>query len=202
MVKFIVLTFGFLGWAFYEMSGGADFDPNAGRLTNIKVDPLKPASLQTASLDKSVEPAPQVTRVALNLTSVNDVLTDGGPRQATLPQQDVTAQKTEDFAQGGTVVILPSLIAGATPEGAAEPTNASAAQVTTASFETAADIRQVTASRVNVRGGPGTDFNIVGKLTRGTDVEILEDTGTGWVRFQALDGSADGWIADFLLSNG
>ena len=27
MKRFIFLTFGFMGWAFYEMSGGADFVP-------------------------------------------------------------------------------------------------------------------------------------------------------------------------------
>ena len=32
MYKFILVTFGFLTWGFYEMSGGADFEPASARL--------------------------------------------------------------------------------------------------------------------------------------------------------------------------
>jgi hypothetical protein len=184
-VKFIVITFAFLGWSFYEMSGGSEFEPAKAHLMNIKVDPLKPAAIESgvlADADTGAK-APEVTRVSLNLTSVNDVLTEGGVRTADLPQQSAAAALDTDTAtQGETVVILPSLIAGATPEANSQAVQATQEQVVTASFETAADIRSVTANRVNVRGGPGTDFSIVGKLTRGVEVE--------------------GWLADFLLSNG
>jgi uncharacterized protein YgiM (DUF1202 family) len=55
---------------------------------------------------------------------------------------------------------------------------------------------------VNVRGGPGTDFGIVTRLVRGDEVEILEDNGDGWVRLRLLGGGTEGWMADFLLTDG
>ena len=67
---------------------------------------------------------------------------------------------------------------------------------------TQADIRKVNGTRVNVRGGPGTDFGVVGKLAKGDAVEVVEDNGAGWVRFRSVDGAESGWMADFLLSNG
>ena len=67
---------------------------------------------------------------------------------------------------------------------------------------TQADIRKVNGTRVNVRGGPGTNFGVVGKLGKGDAVEVVEDNGAGWVRFRSVDGTASGWMADFLLNNG
>ena len=31
MIRFIVISFALLGWAFYELSGGADFEPRKPR---------------------------------------------------------------------------------------------------------------------------------------------------------------------------
>lgn len=95
MKKFIFLTFGFMGWAFYEMSGGADFDPEAQRLaraeaaettdtTNLVTAALANAARQLDQRDtvyparKAVATAPQekrpeATRVALNLTTLSDL---------------------------------------------------------------------------------------------------------------------------------
>lgn len=195
MARFILLTFAFLGWAFYEMSGGASFEP--ARVAQAKTDPLK---------NPVIEPEIDVTRVSLNLTSVGDALKANDRRSALnakpakviaepakpAPAMAAPAVFTTDVID--TAVIIPSLVVGAQPEPAAQPV------VSRASSTTATDIRQVTGSRVNVRGGPGKDHGVVGRLTRGAPVEILEDAGNGWVRLQALDGSAEGWMADFLLS--
>ena len=64
------------------------------------------------------------------------------------------------------------------------------------------DIRVVSGNRVNVRGGPGTNFGVVGKLGAGDTVEVIEDNGAGWVRFRSVNGQETGWMADFLLSSG
>ena len=84
------------------------------------------------------------------------------------------------------------------------PNNSGAATVQSASLQTevasGTDIRTVSGNRVNVRGGPGTDFNIVGKLVRGDAVEIIEDNGNGWVLMRSVETGAQGWLADFLLN--
>ena len=53
---------------------------------------------------------------------------------------------------------------------------------------------------MNVRGGPGTNFDVVGKLTRGTEVEVLAENVDGWVEMRSVDGATLGWMADFLLN--
>ncbi len=64
----------------------------------------------------------------------------------------------------------------------------------------ATDIRSVTGSSVNVRGGPGTDYSVVNRLVQGDEVEVIEDSGDGWVRLRPLNGSPSGWMASFLLT--
>ena len=64
---------------------------------------------------------------------------------------------------------------------------------------------KVTASALNIRSGPGTDFRVVGKVTKGVDVEVLEvhgdwawveagSWGNGWVNqaYIAVDAKAFG----------
>ncbi len=200
MARIIIVTFAFLGWAFYEMSGGAEFEPASVRLTNIKEDPLKPAALAAEASAPVVvkQPEIEVTRVALDLNSVEDVLSgraDGNTIEAetpSAPENVVTLAALED-ADATPTIVLPSLIENAVPE------TEEVQQVAEVSFY---ETRTVSGDRVNVRGGPGTSYSVVGKLVRGDEVEILEDTGTGWVRFRAVNDDTSGWLADFLLTGG
>ena len=81
MTRFIVISFAFLAFAFYELSGGAEFDAEATRLSRIDLPPeVSEEPLEREVADASVA-APvdlaaseDVTRVSLNLASVNDVL--------------------------------------------------------------------------------------------------------------------------------
>lgn len=59
--------------------------------------------------------------------------------------------------------------------------------------------RTVNASALNVRGGPGTQYDKVGKpLKRGSKVDVLYDAGA-WSRIKTQDGRA-GWVADEWLT--
>ena len=66
--------------------------------------------------------------------------------------------------------------------------------------EIIADLRDVTAARVNMRNGPGQNFDVIAKLTNGQQVEILQDPGDGWVKLRVGDTGREGWMADFLLT--
>jgi len=66
--------------------------------------------------------------------------------------------------------------------------------------EVVKDIRAVDANRVNMRAGPGTNFGVLAKLTRGTEAEILEENDDGWVRLRVTDSGQVGWMAARLLS--
>lgn len=214
MKRFILLTFGFLGWAFYEMSGGADFESASDRMARLSpavVEEPLPATepvavAQTESTPAFVDTDPpeesSVTRVALNLTTLQDAL-DSTQADQPAPQAEIVNVDPEtgvainaglSTSSADTPAIIPSLIV---PQDSGASTSA-----TTLTSVAGTDIRTVTGNRVNVRGGPGTDFGVVNKLVRGDAVEILEDDGNGWVRMRPLDGGTEGWMADFLLVSG
>ena len=190
MKTFILLTFGFLGFAFYEMSGGAEFEPASARVADAapKVEeavqiaqaaPTTGASMITSASITKIDSTPNVTRAALNLADVSAAT-------AQVTEQIATAAVAKVIDSADTPqIILPSLIATTNTRSSSD-----------------GDVRVVSGNRVNVRGGPSTDYGIVNKLTRGIEVRILEDNGDGWVRMQPLDGGEAGWMADFLLTSG
>ena len=66
--------------------------------------------------------------------------------------------------------------------------------------EIIADLREVTTERVNMRDGPGQNFDVIAKLTNGQQVEIMQDPGDGWVKLRVDDTGREGWVADFLFT--
>ena len=202
MARFIIVTFGFLAFAFYEMSGGADFDAEETRLSRIEAPVVVEEETLAPIAVADVAPAlpENVTRVSLNLNSVNDVLRPQRNVRTTAARPRPTeAEVTETaLSEEEPTIILPSLIVDAaviTPV----DFNAPAAEEAVA---TARDVRAVSARSVNVRGGPGTNYSVVNRLTRGAEVEVLQDPGNGWVKLRPLNGGTIGWMADYLLSEG
>ena len=217
MKRFILLSFGFLGWAFYEMSGGDEFESASARVARLAPAPevtvtqvdeapaaeTVPVALAETVIDTDPPETAQVSRVSLNLTTLQDVqdAVDETVAEVTASAANIDPETGVELNTGLTLTtadtpaIIPSLIA---------PNNSGAATVQSASLQTevasSTDIRTVSGNRVNVRGGPGTDFNIVGKLVRGDAVEIIEDNGNGWVLMRSVETGAQGWLADFLLN--
>lgn len=132
---------------------------------------------------------------------MSEVGTGVQPQPAKVARVSAPAPKPLEDVQDDTrqTLILPSLVQQASVQTApvAEPAVQSAS-----GSVTAADIRAVTGNRVNVRGGPGKGYDVVNRMTRGQEVEILSDPGTGWVKLRPLDGGTVGWMADFLLTSG
>lgn len=194
MKTFFFFTFGFLGFAFYEMSGGADFEPASARMadatpvteTETETEQMAEVVAEEPTVDLAaadsitkIDSTPDVTRVALNLTNVSDA------QEAATVQAPAASAQIIDSTQTPQI-ILPSLIATTNTGGA----------------ELEGDVRKVSGNRVNVRGGPSTNYGVVSKLTRGAEVVVLEDNGDGWVRMRPVDGGETGWMADFLLTSG
>lgn len=202
MARFIIVTFAFMGWAFYEMSGGSDFDAIETRMARIDM----PVEVEEKSLDPVVaKVAPpvlpeNVTRVALSLTSVNDVLRPE-PKLVTTPARETQAVIEDAVAEAVSeeppTIILPSLVQN---EIVFTPVDFSDDAEVAADADRA--LRAVTGNRVNVRGGPGTGYSVVNRLVRGDQVEILQDPGDGWVKLRPAEGGTVGWVATFLLSEG
>ena len=192
MKSLMVTTFAALGWAWYALSGGANFEPGAHsvELPNLLAWGFtSPAAPRAASASiASAQTAPEVTRAST--TSLADISAPDSPQPA------VTKVSARAIDVSLAAVPAQPISASFEPETAiATPAVASAAVNDVIS----ADLRRVTGSRVNLRHGPGTRYSVVGQLTEGAKVEVLSDPGDGWVELQAQGGTA-GWMYDAYLS--
>lgn len=61
-------------------------------------------------------------------------------------------------------------------------------------------IMYVSSRSVNVRGGPSTDYEVVGRLTRAEAVTVVSPEQDGWVQIRIEGDGIDGYIAARLLS--
>ncbi|PYG31239.1 SH3 domain-containing protein [Pelagimonas varians] len=176
MARVILLTFACLGWAWFELSGGSDFQPGQNGVTLV-------ASVPKVTSDR-IEPAvPQVARA----DTTGSALTSFG------------TPKTAKVILASAVRTPKPVIAPAVAQAPLMATPAVARDSIATEFAVLADYRQVTGSRVNLRGGPSTKFDVVTQLLRGEEVEILANQDDGWVKLRALDGSEIGWMSDSFL---
>ncbi|MCA9912346.1 MAG: SH3 domain-containing protein, partial [Anaerolineae bacterium] len=92
-----------------------------------------------------------------------------------------------DPAAGGEIIVSLSPL-GAAPE-------ADTATSTPIPTESAADVCQVTSpgNNINVRSGPGTNYNVIASLAFGESFPVLGENN-GWYAIQLPDGST-GWVA-------
>ncbi|MDA7423185.1 SH3 domain-containing protein [Thalassococcus lentus] len=179
MTRVILLTFGFMGWAWYEMSGGSEFVPGEHSVAML-------AKVEQTTLPDATEDEIVVTRsdAGASLTDVAAAKVQPELISDTAPVQPIEPQKVA-------ALVTTNIRTDAAPE-----------PVAVALDVEPVDYRTVTGSRVNLREGPSTTFGVVTKLKRGDEVEILADAGDGWVKLRALEGSDIGWMsADFLASS-
>ncbi|GGH38575.1 SH3 domain-containing protein [Cribrihabitans marinus] len=200
-MRFVFLSFAFMGWAFYELSGGADFQPRGVRDT---------APVQIAEATDP-QPAPPVVEPVRN---VEPVLKPRAPKQAPeriarqVPppdREEIVARLAQagtgadlfatDTTQGLTLVSLEQGAASLRQFDDVE-TTADAAEPFVAP---APDIREVAGTRVNMRNGPGTNFPVISRVSLGDEVLVLSDPGNGWLRLRVLPEQQVGWISASLI---
>ncbi|MDO6727797.1 SH3 domain-containing protein [Cognatishimia sp. 1_MG-2023] len=191
MVKYIVLSFLFMGWAFYELSGGSDFDPAAQKLsepTPAAANPAAAADVTVAELAPAQEPASAATTFAPQQDDAVVTLASSVPttRLVGAPKPTPTAERTK---------LGPSETVARADTSATKPVF-SLAQESAGSI----DFRIVTGTRVNMRNGPGTDYSVIATLVQDSQVEVLQDPGLGWVKLQVLESGRIGWMSAKLLA--
>jgi Membrane proteins related to metalloendopeptidases len=76
------------------------------------------------------------------------------------------------------------------------PSQANAGHPPTGGTTPTTKIATVTASRLNVRSGPGTQYTVIHSLPNGTQVAVLEERGSWWL---VQTGSLKGWVASQYL---
>ncbi len=232
MSRFVIVSFAFLGWGFYEISGGADF-----------VAPERPREQQAAASDIRVSPtaadnkfqrsakiraASLVTTPVLQQATVTPALSAANSRPAADPErrravalQNIAAagnslqSSTTAFApsaetgllhmdniEGGLAAMSNRPIEGLGSGGLVlnaglSDTAPAQAEVSPESY---LDIREIRASRVNMRQGPGTIYPVIGRLLAGDEVLVVEDSGTGWLQLRTKNDQRVGWVAASLVS--
>ncbi len=229
MKSFVVLTFAFLGLAFYELSGGGSFDPNEARETILEArlerqnarqteiaawQPLETVAKENEVQTPQLSPEPtEVTRAGLDLVSFTDAAENAQTLSGAAETESVSALPLSppgeqvplsELADLGANEPAPLSIAALETDSDLQPGNAfpgSRQIASSAEIEISEpDIRIVKGTLVNMRSGPGTDYDVVDQLEQATEVEVLTDAGNGWVELRPVGGGATGWIAEFLLT--
>lgn len=202
MWRFILVSFAFLGWSFYVLSGGADYRPSgnsiqARALHDNQRPKARPLRVNVIELVQDGTPRP-TTEVTRTITSLHDLgLSMGENVVPTLASAKADAipdpvSLSLPFVRLTTTITLPD-----TPE-LAEPGQTVA--MDSATLTPASDLRRVSGHSVNLRTGPGTGFGRVASLKRGTEVIVLRDPGEGWIKLRVEDTGRIGWMAETLLT--
>lgn len=189
MYKFIIATFLMLGWGFYEMSGGADFEPEQVAFAEPQVE----------------EPAAATGTVTLAVTPVAAPAVEALPAQDALVTEaslEVPAVSVEEPTAPASLtnVIAEAAETSLVIEPVVESSTLSFEPVEIAAATDVVDLRAVAGSRVNMRSGPGTDYGVLDTLPRGTETEVLEVDATGWARIRVIGSGQIGWMAERLLT--
>jgi uncharacterized protein YgiM (DUF1202 family) len=121
-----------------------------------------------------------------NVTVATAALTDEESAQGAVPTTLISLE------QSGKMFARPLTQLGATP--------AEARPRMITQPQPQADLREVAGSRVNMRSGPGTGYDVLTSLAQGTEVEVIESDGAGWVKLRAVDEDIVGWMAEYLLT--
>ncbi|CRK75374.1 SH3 domain-containing protein [Nereida ignava] len=181
MWRVILLCFGFLAFAFYELSGGDEFVaeswPDGSEL--ILIARYEPAP------EPVLEDNQQAVEVAVTKAITSDAF---GLAKLASPPKTNTAEASISDAVISTVALSTAV------------DDALKAEVILPAAPPEV-IKVITGSVVNIRGGPGTVFGVVTKLNAGDEVKVIDDLGRGWVQIRTTENRI-GWVADFLLGDG
>jgi hypothetical protein len=190
VVRFIGLSFLFLGWAFYELSGGNDFEPQERNVPEVQI--VAQTDLpETAEIALDAKPVAALPAAAT--TAPQPLVT-----LASVPTTKRLVGTPKPTAVAEIAKLGPAKVDPQPQTATAQDTQAIVARASLAFEEP--DFRRVTGNRVNMRNGPGTQYSVIGKLIRDSEVEILQEPGNGWVKLQALETGRIGWMSAKLLA--
>ena len=92
------------------------------------------------------------------------------------------------------------LAAGAVPVVDAELVDVALAEATEAPDAESAKVWYVTATSVNVREQPGTNFAVLDKLAQGEAVTVVSTDDTGWAHIRIEGDGIEGFVSTDFLS--
>lgn len=166
MKSYVWLTFGFMGWAYYEMSGGAEFEAQERLVAEAEI--VEPAV--QAPQEDIVARAETTTLMSISTSNVT-------------PQPDAEAVVVQAVAE------------------VVAPIEDPVVEIVAPVVEPVIDLRNVAGSRVNMRMGPSTDYDVITTLDGGTEIEVLQVNADGWANVMVVNSGIEGWMAERLLSD-
>lgn len=185
MYKFMLLTFGVLGWSFYEFSGGADFEPETIAFAEAAEEELVEETAPIVITQSVITPDPVVETDS----SIEAVITKAALSIEPEALEVISEPETTETVLQLTAAVQENI----------ENTLTFEPVELTASTDII-DLREVAGSRVNMRSGPGTNYGVITTLTQGTETEVLEIDPSGWARLRVVGSGQVGWMAERLLS--
>jgi hypothetical protein len=206
MLRFIFTTFAFLGYSFYVISGGADYQPREGSRQAVALEQraaamtseARPARIETVSLPPAQPPA------MIHLASATpglDIVSRSATDLSALGQTLVGLDKTLDNSDQPQPAVDKRIESLSLAQPAAFAQAAGYATASTAPVvQDLRDLRRITGTSVNMRAGPGTKFGILQRVGRDTQVEVLETMENGWIRLRLVDSKRVGWVSAKLVS--
>ncbi|MEQ9260129.1 MAG: SH3 domain-containing protein [Roseovarius sp.] len=206
MWRLVVVSFLALGWAFYELSGGSEYEPVENSIqAQARLAPEERMT-QGATAGQSAEEERTrrtVAEVEATMDRMGQAEEDTEELTTTLAsvRRDVASiiQSEADRPKAELLQLeLPETIAKP-PSGSNSDIDAAIAAAMGEVIVEPGQVRWVKETMVDLRSGPGLTFDKVTQVTKGTEVAVLEDPGHGWVNVRVMDGYQTGWVAEWLL---
>lgn len=234
MRSYIFVTFAFLGFAFYELSGGADYEPvensiqaRASDRIQDKLDQPEEVIVASSGAAEPLTNVETVTRAASTLNDLNVkqdaqedrfqiTLASVEPSEPSIPKIKVDTAKAETVPDASAIdAAVEAAVTESQIQTETQTEEAATQEVfsletyvaeqdtqnqTFGASSTPGDIREVSGNMVNMRAGPGTDFQRVGALSKGMEVIVLDEPGNGWLMLEVVETGETGWMADWLVT--
>lgn len=202
MNRFVIVALLLMAWAYWELSGGADFEPERRDIAEAAPEALTP---ETATPAPEITPQPEA---APEVETVSESSPAAGPEDQ--PDDDMATESTPDPARPiehsfdeNPLTATPEPPSETMPEDTPEtaPESAETAPETTpdAAPATGGNLHVVTGSTVNLREGPGTGFATMGQVTEGMILDVLE-IRDGWAYVALQDRVEQGWMSASFLA--
>jgi guanyl-specific ribonuclease Sa len=179
-MRLIIVTFATLALAWYELSGGADFEAGDVSLA-LFAEPDFEGPVLFAGLVGRPEAASGQARV--RTASLDTATTRASAIRSVRDRAETRVPGTRRARSATLVADFPAPIVAAAPA----PSR---------------DLRRVADDRVPVLARPESGAETLVELLRGETVAILRDGMTGWVQLRALDGGTTGWVETRHLEPG
>ena len=167
MWKYLLLCFVMFGWAFFELSGGQDFEPAVATSISEVVAPSDDVDLIDRSFDR--EEVARAATDALRSIEFDDHAVAAAPINVVT---DAALWKVS--ADTETSAIIEDILDDVVP-------------VVAANVPSDENLYAVSVNRANMRNGPSTRNGVIAKLERGTAVQLLPSSSGSWVKLRVVE---------------